>query len=183
MTDRVPFKPYLLRAFHQWLTEIGETPQILVNCAIAGVNVPVGSIKDGRIILNISYSAAHNLFISDSEITFGSRFGNNQMQVKVPMEAVLLIYSRETGDSVPFISTKDIKSDKGKLADNEDSSANPSPEPQNSEREYLQPGSPKMNPEHDRPKNQTLVCGIEKGRMANISAKSTRDTSHLRVIK
>jgi stringent starvation protein B len=189
MSTKIPFKPYLLRAFHQWLNELGETPQILVDCSVGGVNVPTSYIKDNRIILNISYSAAHNLFISDSEITFGSRFGNNQMQVKVPMEAVLAVYSRESGDSIPFITTKDVKAERVK-AENEDSSGNPFPEPQVNPaadpiaRNFLHPDSPKMAPEPP-PMNQTkpLQGGIKKGELTAVFAKPTRDTSHLRVIK
>lgn len=103
MLSSAAFKPYLIRTFHEYLTAIGETPYITVDCSVAGVDVPTQWINDNKIILNLSYSATVSLFIGDGEIKFGARFGSNQRQIAVPMEAVLVIYSRETNFQIPFI--------------------------------------------------------------------------------
>ena len=46
---------------HEWMVDNGHTPHIVVDTSYDGVAVPKEHVKDGKIILNISESAAHNL--------------------------------------------------------------------------------------------------------------------------
>ena len=50
-----PRRPYLLRALHEWITDSGETPHIVVDAAAEGVIVPRQYVKDGKIVLNVSF--------------------------------------------------------------------------------------------------------------------------------
>ena len=97
-----PKRPYLLRALHEWMTDIGQTPHLVVDSAFPGVEVPQQYAKDGRIVLNISYAATSSLHLGNEEIAFDGRFGGNRQRVRVPMRAVLGIYARETGEGLVF---------------------------------------------------------------------------------
>lgn len=95
-------RPYLIRAMHEWMGDNSHTPHIVVDTSIDGVNVPLEHVKDGKIILNISESAAHNLKLSNDAVSFRARFGGVPFDVWAPMRAVLGIYARETGQGMIF---------------------------------------------------------------------------------
>ncbi len=95
-------RPYLIRAMHAWMGDNYHTPHIVVDTSVVGVNVPVEHIKDGKIILNISESAAHNLKLSNDAVSFRARFTGVPFDVWVPMQSVLGIYARETGQGMIF---------------------------------------------------------------------------------
>lgn len=97
-----PRRPYLLRALHQWITDSGDTPHIVVDAAGEAVVVPRQYVKDGKIVLNVSLSAAHALSLGNDCVTFAARFGGASFNVSVPMKCVLGIYSRETGQGMIF---------------------------------------------------------------------------------
>lgn len=80
----------------------GHTPHIVVDTSSKSVSVPTEHIKDGKIILNISHSAAHNLDLSNDSVTFRARFSGVPFDVCAPMQAVLGIYARETGQGMIF---------------------------------------------------------------------------------
>ena len=50
-------RPYLLRALYEWIVDNGMTPHVLVDAGLPGVRVPMQSVKDGRIVLNIAERA------------------------------------------------------------------------------------------------------------------------------
>ncbi len=89
----------------------GNTPHIVVDASFDGVVVPAEHVKDGKIILNISESAAHNLKLSNEAVSFRARFGGVPFDVWVPMRSVLGIYSRETGQGMIFSHDSDSSSD------------------------------------------------------------------------
>ncbi len=87
---------------HEWMGDNHHTPHIVVDASFDGVSVPAEHIKDGKIILNISDSAAHNLKLSNDSVSFRARFGGVPFDVWVPMRSVLGIYARETGQGMIF---------------------------------------------------------------------------------
>jgi stringent starvation protein B len=89
--------PYLLRAMHEWITDNDQTPHIVVDVSVAGVDVPRRYIQDGRIVLNISHSATSALALGNDWVRFRARFGGATHDVQVPIAAILGIYPRETG--------------------------------------------------------------------------------------
>jgi stringent starvation protein B len=95
-------RPYLIRAMHEWMGDNTHTPHIVVDTSVDGVSVPVEHIKDGKIILNISESAAHNLKVTNDAVSFRARFTGVPFDVWVPMQSVLGIYARETGQGMIF---------------------------------------------------------------------------------
>jgi stringent starvation protein B len=95
-------RPYLLRAIHEWITDSLCTPHIVVDAGITGVEVPRQFVQDGKIVLNVSWTATANLRMTNDEVSFSGRFGGTSMSVSVPITAVLAIYARETGQGMIF---------------------------------------------------------------------------------
>ena len=87
---------------HEWMGDNSHTPHIVVDTSVDGVSVPVEHIKDGKIILNVSDSAAHNLKLTNDAVSFRARFSGVPFDVWVPMQSVLGIYARETGQGMIF---------------------------------------------------------------------------------
>ena len=97
-----PRRPYLLRAIHEWISDSLCTPHIVVDATVKGVEVPRQYVKDGKIVLNVSWNATANLRLGNDELTFSGRFGGTSMSLCIPIQAVLAIYARETGQGMIF---------------------------------------------------------------------------------
>ena len=95
-------RPYLLRAMHEWISDSQCTPHLVVDAAATGVEVPRQYVQDGKIVLNVSWTATAQLQIGNEELSFSGRFGGASMHVRIPMAAVLAIYARETGEGMVF---------------------------------------------------------------------------------
>jgi stringent starvation protein B len=95
-------RPYLLRAMHEWISDSGYTPHVIVDALRAGVEVPSAYIKDGKIVLNLSMTATQRLQLKNDGIEFDARFAGVAHHVRVPMTAVLGVYARETGEGMIF---------------------------------------------------------------------------------
>src|SRR6187402_1935408 len=93
-------RPYLLRALYEWIADNGMTPHVLVDARMPGVRVPAHAVKDGRIVLNIAERAVAKLELGNDAIRFTARFAGVSQAVMVPLEAVIAVYSRETGQGM-----------------------------------------------------------------------------------
>ena len=102
MTKTLPKRPYLLRAMHQWITECGNTPHVIVDAGRNSTEVPRAYVKDGKIVLNLSEGATQRLRIGNYEVEFDARFAGVIHHVRFPVSAVLGIYARETGEGMVF---------------------------------------------------------------------------------
>ena len=97
-----PRRPYLLRAFYEWLLDNQLTPHLVVDVTLPDVQVPMEYARDGQIVLNIAPRAVGNLELANDEVRFNARFGGIPRQVSVPLAAVLAIYARENGAGTMF---------------------------------------------------------------------------------
>lgn len=95
-------KPYLIRAMYQWMVDNGTTPHLLVNAANENVKVPRGHVEKGKIVLNIGPMAVKALTLGDADVSFNARFAGKPMNVVVPVENVMAIYTRENGQGMMF---------------------------------------------------------------------------------
>lgn len=95
-------RPYLLRAMHQWMTDSGFTPHVIVNAEVAEAQLPRAYARDGRIVLNVSYAATQRLDIGNDWVEFDARFAGVVQHVRFPITAVLGVYARETGEGMVF---------------------------------------------------------------------------------
>lgn len=102
MSQLSPRRPYLLRAFYEWLLDNQLTPHLVVDVTLPGVHVPMEYARDGQIVLNIAPRAVGNLELANNEVRFNARFGGVPRNVFVPMGAVLAIYARENGAGTMF---------------------------------------------------------------------------------
>ncbi len=102
LSQLTPRRPYLLRAFYEWLLDNQLTPHLVVDVTLPGVQVPMEYARDGQIVLNIAPRAVGNLELANDEVRFNARFGGIPRQVAVPLAAVLAIYARENGAGTMF---------------------------------------------------------------------------------
>ena len=54
LSQLTPRRPYLLRAFYEWLLDNQLTPHLVVDVTLPGVQVPMEYARDGQIVLNIA---------------------------------------------------------------------------------------------------------------------------------
>ena len=87
---------------HEWMTDAGHTPHLVVDVAVDGVTVPDQHVNDGKIILNVSWTATEGLDLGNEHISFSARFGGKSHDVVLPVSAVMGIYARETGQGMIF---------------------------------------------------------------------------------
>lgn len=95
-------RPYLLRAFFDWIVDNQCTPHLVVNADFPNVIVPMQFVQDGQIVLNINPTAVAQFHMDNHEVSFNARFGGQPMRVVVPVGAVLAIYARENGEGTVF---------------------------------------------------------------------------------
>jgi stringent starvation protein B len=94
-------KPYLIRAIHEWCSDSNFTPYLSVKID-ANTRVPMEYVKNGEIVLNLSYDATHRLTIGNESIQFSARFNGVSRECSVPVDAVLGIFARENGQGLFF---------------------------------------------------------------------------------
>lgn len=87
---------------HQWMTDCGHTPHVIVDAERPGAEVPRAYVKDGKIVLNLSAHATQRLKLSNDEVEFDARFAGVVHHVRIPIGAVMGIYARETGEGMVF---------------------------------------------------------------------------------
>ncbi len=99
--DATATRPYLLRALHEWCTDNGYTPYVVV-VVDETVQVPMEFVKNGEIVLNVSYDATSGMTLGNDYIEFKARFGGVPRELIVPVSRVMAIYARENGQGMSF---------------------------------------------------------------------------------
>ena len=97
----VSTKPYLIRAIYEWCVDQSFTPYLAVRVD-AQTKVPMEFVKDGQIVLNISYTATRQLKIGNEFINFSARFNGTSRELEVPIHAVIGIFAKENGQGMFF---------------------------------------------------------------------------------
>ena len=121
-------KPYLIRAIHEWCSDSGLTPYIAV-LADPGVNVPQEFVKNGEIVLNISPLATNRLKLGNEVIEFQARFGGVAREVSVPIDKVIAVYARESGQGMAFDVARSTSASTDAAAPDDDAKTLPGPTP------------------------------------------------------
>jgi len=94
-------RPYLIRALYEWCSDNGLTPYVAV-LVDDTVRVPNEYVKDGEIVLNISFDATSALKLGNEFIEFKARFAGTAREIMVPINRVIAIYARENGQGMSF---------------------------------------------------------------------------------
>ncbi|MCT8987713.1 ClpXP protease specificity-enhancing factor [Shewanella phaeophyticola] len=102
MKPITPNRPYLLRAYYEWLMDNHLTPHVVVDAFVKGTQVPQQFVKDGQIVLNIATGAVANLHMTNDAVEFNARFGGVPQNVFLPMASIVAIYARENGAGTVF---------------------------------------------------------------------------------
>jgi stringent starvation protein B len=90
-------KPYLVRAYYEWLSDNDLTPYIAVDVNVFGVLVPMNYVVDGQIVLNVALSAVGSINLAGDTIEFSARFAGKVEHITVPYAAISAIYAKENG--------------------------------------------------------------------------------------
>jgi stringent starvation protein B len=99
--DTPSTRPYLVRALYEWCTDNGFTPYVAVRVDDS-VRVPREYVKNDEIVLNISFDATSSLKLGNEFIEFKARFAGVARDIMVPMNRVIAIYARESGQGMVF---------------------------------------------------------------------------------
>ncbi len=100
-SDVTSTRPYLIRALYEWCTDNGFTPYLAV-LADETTQVPREYVKNGEIVLNVSFDATSSLKLGNEFIEFKARFAGTARDIVVPVVRVLAIYARENGQGMAF---------------------------------------------------------------------------------
>lgn len=95
-------RPYLIRAFFDWIVDNDCTPYVVIDAHYPGVEVPQSYVTDGQIVLNIAPRAVSNFNLNLESLSFSTRFGGVPIDIHVPVFAVVGIYSHENGQGMVF---------------------------------------------------------------------------------
>jgi stringent starvation protein B len=86
---------------YDWCTDNGFTPYVAV-LVDESVQVPREYVKNGEIVLNISFDATSSLKLGNDFIEFKARFAGTAREIMVPVDRVIAIYARENGQGMAF---------------------------------------------------------------------------------
>lgn len=103
-----PTRPYLVRAFYDWILDNGLTPYLLVDATIEGASLPTAYVRDGRIVLNVAPAAVTDLQLGVSHVNFSARFNGVAQVIRLPVAAIMAIYARENGQGMFFGNEDDV---------------------------------------------------------------------------
>ena len=127
MQKMTPNRPYLLRAFYDWIIDNKCTPYLVVDANYPDVRVPQQFVQNGQIVLNVLPSAVGNLQLGNDFVTFNARFGGQPFALSVPVKAVLAIYARENGAGTVFTLEEDDEDEQDFLPESLDDEPPPVP--------------------------------------------------------
>lgn len=95
-------RPYLVRALHEWISDNGCTPYMVVQADVPGVQVPEGFVQDGRITLNVANRSVQSLNLGNEEVIFSATFGGQLEHIRVPCQAIAALFAKENGQGMVF---------------------------------------------------------------------------------
>lgn len=95
-------KPYLIRAFYDWIVDSQCTPIIVVNASFPRCQVPKDFIENGEIVLNVDPKAIRDFKITKDIIEFKASFSGIVHLISVPVKAILAVYANENQQGMYF---------------------------------------------------------------------------------
>lgn len=119
--SEVSFRSYLIQALIDWCESQGNTPYACVSvddsCELPREYVD----EDNTIVFCISSEATNQFELSESEMSFQARFGNDHVyNIRIPLGRIMAIYPKEDLAMVsyfPVLETK-LEESQGKWSEN-----------------------------------------------------------------
>lgn len=99
-------RPYLLRAFYQWIVDSQCTPILVLDATNPNSRIPRDYADGGEIVFNISSTAVRDLKITNEQVEFKASFSGVIHMIAAPIKGVLAIYAEENGEGL-FIDAED----------------------------------------------------------------------------
>ncbi|MHA7840534.1 MAG: ClpXP protease specificity-enhancing factor SspB [Gammaproteobacteria bacterium] len=96
-------KPFLVRAFHEWILHNEKTPYMLVDTRHPRLRIPEQFVHSEKIALDLSTHAVRHLALGDETVEFSASFSGVLSHVVIPMEAVEGIYAQENKLGMMFM--------------------------------------------------------------------------------
>jgi stringent starvation protein B len=113
MMQMLSTRPYLIRAFYDWIIDSRLTPYVIIDAEKPGSQLPEDYVENGQIVLNISAMAVRDLSISNDFIEFSAKFNGEAMQVYAPVSSVIAIYAYENGRGMVFSEEEELNEQDG----------------------------------------------------------------------
>jgi len=95
-------KPYLIRAFYEWIVDSQCTPFITFNANDTRCKVPQQFVEDGQITLNASPMAVRDFKVGSEFLEFVASFSGVVHRISAPVSAILAVYAQENGEGMFF---------------------------------------------------------------------------------
>jgi stringent starvation protein B len=102
-----PNRPYLLRAFYEWIVDNDCTPYLVIDAEYPDTKVPQQFVQNGQIVLNMAPSAVSQMQMGNEVLSCSARFGGHPFGLYIPVKAVLAIYAKENGAGTVFTLDED----------------------------------------------------------------------------
>lgn len=94
-------RSYIIETTYDWIIDHNLTPYLLADSEYKNIILPKDYIdNDGKILFNVSTEAVNNFQCDDNDITFNATFNGKITFIKIPIEAVLELYSGETSQGL-----------------------------------------------------------------------------------
>ena len=91
----------LIEATYNWIIKHRLTPHVLIDCANDSYNIPYDYIdEDDKILLDISNESVGKLSFINEKLIFDAVFGENNINVEIPVGACLELYANETKQGI-----------------------------------------------------------------------------------
>lgn len=104
-------RPYLLRAFYQWIVDSACTPILVIDANHPRCKIPQEYAEGGEIVFNISSVAVRDLKMTNDSIEFKASFSGIIHFITAPIKAILAVYAEENGEGIFFDAEEDDGSD------------------------------------------------------------------------
>lgn len=112
-------RPYLLRAFYQWIVDSACTPILVIDANHPRSKVPMDYVEGGEIVFNISSSAIRDLKMHNDSVEFKASFSGVIHIIFAPIKAVLAVYAEENGEGI-FFDAEEEEENSGNIAAREE---------------------------------------------------------------
>jgi len=100
-------RPYLLRAFHQWIVDSNCNPILVVDANHPRCKIPKDFVDGNEIVFNVSPTAIRDMKITNDAVEFKASFSGVIHIIYAPIKAVLAVYAEENGEGIFFDAEED----------------------------------------------------------------------------
>ena len=95
-------KPYLLRAFYEWIVDSNCTPIIVIDATNPRCKIPADHVQGGEIVFNVSPTAIRDLDIRNDAVEFKASFNSIIHIISAPVKAIMALYADENNEGIFF---------------------------------------------------------------------------------